>query len=387
MMSIHHHQRAFSISFLAFAMVALSCAVTSVFAQEFEPLFNGKDLSGWVLVNTPPDTWKIEDGMLICSGRPIGEIRTEKMYQNFEMEVEWRHMVPRGNAGIFVWADDITAPGVPFHRSIEVQVLENAYGNTQGYSTHGDIFPIHGATMTPIHGRGGSRAFPTEERSKPSPEWNHYRIVCQSGNVSLSVNGKEVTRGTKASPSKGYICIESEGGIVHYRNMKIKVLPDTPIDASQVAVADRGYRSIYSGLDLRDWKPSQEKIWQPNDWVLDHTADDDGSKSSLTYQKSGPLEGFILDFKLPSKSSSLSLQLPGFQKPLVLSANTKPLADSLRGENGWNRMEGTLSRNATQTTVTLNLNGKVYSFTEAFTDQPFAIEATGKVSLCNIYIR
>ena len=46
------------------------------------------------------------------------------------------------------------------------------------------------AKMTPINGRGGSRAFPTEERSKPSPQWNHYRIVCQDGAISLAVNGK-----------------------------------------------------------------------------------------------------------------------------------------------------------------------------------------------------
>ena len=164
-------------------------------ADEFKPLFNGKDLSGWVLTNTPAETWSFEDGMLKCTGKPIGEIRTEKMYQNFIMELEWRHMVPGGNAGIFVWADDITAKGVPFHRGVEVQVLENDYGQSQGHTTHGDIFPIHGATMTPINGRGGSRAFPTENRSKPSPEWNHYRIECNDGAISLSVNGKLVTHG------------------------------------------------------------------------------------------------------------------------------------------------------------------------------------------------
>ena len=81
--------------------------------ENFTPLFNGKDLSGWVLVNTPAETWSFEDGMLKCTGKPIGEIRTERMYQNFVLELEWRHMVPGGNAGIFVWADDITARGVP----------------------------------------------------------------------------------------------------------------------------------------------------------------------------------------------------------------------------------------------------------------------------------
>ena len=33
-------------------------------------LFNGKDLAGWVNVNTAPDTWKVRDGLLICSGHP-----------------------------------------------------------------------------------------------------------------------------------------------------------------------------------------------------------------------------------------------------------------------------------------------------------------------------
>ena len=112
----------------------LSLAAVAAVEDGFSPLFNGKDLSGWVPVNTAPSTWSVRDGMLICSGKPIGELRTDRMYQNFIMEVEWRHMKPRGNAGIFVWADDITARGQPFHRSIEVQVLENAYGNTRGYT-------------------------------------------------------------------------------------------------------------------------------------------------------------------------------------------------------------------------------------------------------------
>ena len=51
-----------------------------------------------------------------------------------------------------------------------------------------------------------------------------YRIECKDGDISLAVNGKVVTRGTKCSPKKGYICLESEGGVVEYRNVKIKEL-------------------------------------------------------------------------------------------------------------------------------------------------------------------
>ena len=189
-------------------------------------------------------------------------------------------MKPRGNAGIFVWADDITARGQPFHRSVEVQVLENAYGNSGGHTVHGDIFPIHGATMTPVNGRGGSRAFPTEFRSKPSPEWNHYRIVCDDGNISLAVNGKVVTRGKEASPRKGYICLESEGGVVHYRNMRVKELPATPLEPGQVAIANRGYRCLYTGVDFSGWRATEG--WRSQNWQFRF----DGNRTQQTSRSS-----------------------------------------------------------------------------------------------------
>ena len=62
-------------------------------------LFNGKDLSGWIDVNTSPETWYVKDGLLICKGKPIGVMRSEKQYENFLLHVEWRHMEPGGNSG------------------------------------------------------------------------------------------------------------------------------------------------------------------------------------------------------------------------------------------------------------------------------------------------
>src|SRR5258706_13793014 len=68
-------------------------------------LFNGKDLSGWVNVNTDKDTWSVRDGMIICTGHPIGVMRTEKQYENFVLHVEWCHMEPGGNSGVFAWSE------------------------------------------------------------------------------------------------------------------------------------------------------------------------------------------------------------------------------------------------------------------------------------------
>ena len=79
-------------------------------------------------------------------------MRTEKMYENCIVELEWRHMKEGGNAGLFLWGDGVAAPGIPFTRGIEVQILDNAYnakGKNEWFTTHGDIFPIHGAKMTP----------------------------------------------------------------------------------------------------------------------------------------------------------------------------------------------------------------------------------------------
>ena len=130
--------------------------------NDFTTLFNGKDLTGWVRVNVAPDTFTVKDGMIVCNGIPTGELRTERMYENFILELEYRHMKPKGNAGVFIWADDLTAPGQPFIRGIEVQVLDGR--NSENYTSHGDVFPIHGATMKPDrpHPGGWNRCLPSE---------------------------------------------------------------------------------------------------------------------------------------------------------------------------------------------------------------------------------
>ena len=354
-------------------VLAMLCSASQgTVADESRLLFNGKNLEAWVRVNTAESTWEVRDGMLICSGKPIGELRTTRMYQNFILEVEWRHMKPRGNAGIFVWADDITARGVPFHRSIEVQVLENAYGNSRGHTTHGDIFPIHGAKMTPLNGRGGSRAFPTENRSKPSPEWNHYRIECRDGEISLAVNGKVVTRGKECVPRKGYICIESEGGVVHYRNMRITELADTPIKKEHVAIADRGYRCMYDGIDLQQW--DHEGDWKPRDWKLHHT----GAAGVLTSKEEFGEVDVIFDVLLANDEATAEFTFRD------ASVRLPPVAARESWRAGWNRVEVEAQREQ----LTWKVNGQETA-SEQLRAQPgpLRFNVAGNADLANIYVR
>ncbi|MBI5691903.1 MAG: DUF1080 domain-containing protein [Verrucomicrobia bacterium] len=242
---------------------ALRAAAPVPDAEGFVPLFNGRDFTGWTNVNCAPETWSIKDGVIHSTGLPIGCLRTTRQYENFILELEWRHLKRSGNSGIFVWGSPINAPGVPFLRGIEVQALDNGYAEdfeqkngkkSDWFTVHGDVFAIHGASMKYIGRTNGKRSFPIEDRSKPSPEWNHYRIVANHGSLRLHVNGKEVSGGDEANYRKGYLGLESEGSPVEFRNLRIKELPSTGASPEVTAPLDPGWKALFNGLDLRGWR-------------------------------------------------------------------------------------------------------------------------------------
>jgi hypothetical protein len=345
----------------------LACADVVTAAEKFKPLFNGKNFDGWHNVNCGPKTWTVKEGMIHCTGKPIGELRTTRMYENFILEVEWRHLKSRGNAGIFVWADAYPAKGQPFHRGVEVQVLENEYGNTRGYTTHGDIFPIHGARMTPVNGRGGQRAFPTENRSKPSPQWNHYRIVCNNGDISLAVNGKVVTQGKAARPRKGYICLESEGSPVQFRNLKIKELPSTKPKPDEIANAFTGFKSLYTGVDLSGWKG---KGWKSSDWRLTS----EGAKSNLVSAEKFSSYTFFADWRGSGKTVPFKLPNVGDLGELEFPAGK------------WNRVQITRHKGL----LRIEINGKRIieeQIDESGNLKPGAIELLPGGQFANIFVK
>lgn len=245
------------------AQAAPSPSAAPPYPETFVPLFNGRDLTGWVNANCAPETWSVRNGFIHCTGLPTGALRTTRQYENFILEAEWRHLTRSGNSGVFIWGTPIAAPGVPFLRGIEVQVLDHGYAEdfekangkkSEWFTTHGDVFPIHGATMKPFGRHNGSRSFPSGDYSKASPEWNHYRVVCSNGVLRLHVNGHEVSGGEDCNYRKGYLALESEGAPVEFRNIRIMELPPTGATPEFTAPLDTGLRAIFTGLDLRGWK-------------------------------------------------------------------------------------------------------------------------------------
>lgn len=203
----------------------------------FTPLFNGENLDGWVDVNTSPETWRVEDSLLICTGNPIGVMRTDRQYENFVIEIEWRHMEAGGNSGMFIWSEGTAFPGKRLTRAIEVQMLELEYATihnrTDDY-VHGELFPTMGMTAVPDNPRG-TRSKSIEKRCKGKGEWNKYVVVCVDGTVKLSVNGKFVNGLSQSERKKGYICLEAEGAEIHFRNIRIMELPGGITTADEVA--------------------------------------------------------------------------------------------------------------------------------------------------------
>jgi hypothetical protein len=289
----------------------------------FVSLFNGRDLSGWVNANCAPETWSVTNGMIHCTGRPTGAMRTDKQYENFILEVEWRHLSSGGNSGVFIWGTPIAAPGVPFLRGIEVQVLDHGFnvpGKNQWYTTHGDVFPIHGAKMKPFGRHNGDRSFPSEERSKGSPEWNQYRIVCTNGTIRLSVNGAEVSGGEDCNYRKGYLALESEGAPVEFRNIRIKELPSNNPPAELCAPTDQGFRQIFTGLDLRGWKTNAQIAarWTTSGEKLRLKPRSTDPAATLWTEKEYGAAEFIIDIQQPKDSTNAApaLEIHGAKIPL-----------------------------------------------------------------------
>ena len=278
---------------IVFALLSGMCTGQQT-EQDFVPLFNGKNLDGWVIVNCAPETWTVRENLIVCSGIPNGILRTDRQFENYILELEWRHTKKGGNAGLFIHSDDLPATGKPWTRSTEIQIMD---GNA------GDVFAIHGATLTPAkpHPEGWMRSLPWQDRMKPVGEWNRYRIEARNGTVSLAVNGEVVNRAYHLNPRKGYICLESEGSEVHFRNIRISELPGSNPPAEVVAREDRGFRSLYNGLDLRGWRsdPGHTGHWKPDNWRLDYDgkSEADGENRHLWTEEEYENFSLIVDWR------------------------------------------------------------------------------------------
>lgn len=196
--------------------IYLAMLVTSIlFAGEggkwegFVPLFNGKDLAGWHIMGTK--AWIVENGVLVCTGKGGGWLRSAEQYEDFVLRLEY-NISKGGNSGIFIRASD---RGNPAYTGMEVQILDS-HKRRPTTSTAGAIY---GAVA------------PSKEASKPAGEWNEVEITCKGPIVIVVLNGEKIVEVNmdehpqlKGRLRKGYIGLQNHGTRVEFRNIRIKLL-------------------------------------------------------------------------------------------------------------------------------------------------------------------
>ncbi|MFN0126711.1 MAG: family 16 glycoside hydrolase [Verrucomicrobiales bacterium] len=170
--------------------------------EGFTPLFDGKTLDGWHLMNGAK--FVVADGVMQHQGG-LGWLRSEKQYSDFVLRLEFRFLKSKQDGGVFVrsntqgdnWPD----------RKYEVQIE-----NTE--------------RMAKIFGADYDLDVELAQKAlKPTGEWNAYEIVLIGSTIEVRLNGELVSKSGKMDGLKrGYIGLQGENGAHEYRNFRIKDL-------------------------------------------------------------------------------------------------------------------------------------------------------------------
>ncbi len=196
--------------------------------EGFTPLFNGKDLTGWVYGTTAKgenkagEGYQVKDGAIYCTKADGGNLYTEKEYADFSLRFEFK-LTENANNGI-----GIRAPltGDSAYQGMEIQVLDDsgpAYKNLRPAQYHGSIYDV----------------FPAERgHQKPVGEWNEEEITAKGTHVTVKLNGATIVDADLASVTdeavlkkhpglknaKGHIGFLGHGAQVEFRNLRVKEL-------------------------------------------------------------------------------------------------------------------------------------------------------------------
>ncbi len=205
---------------LLLSFIFCAAQIGSAAEKDFQPLFNGKDLTGWEGVGGPASNWEIKDGVLSCTGRKGSHwIATKEEYADFDLRLEYN--IPKnGNSGVFIRAPK---KGEAWVAGMEIQVLDDfgdKWKNLKPAQFTGSIYAVQA---------------PEKRATKKPGEWQTIRIRCMGTRCDVWINGEHVVKGdleelakTHTQPGlkrqSGFIGLQNHSSPVHYRNIRIKSL-------------------------------------------------------------------------------------------------------------------------------------------------------------------
>jgi hypothetical protein len=229
---------------LAPILLLCALAISLAPAQDgFSPLFNGKDLGGWVPLGTP-DAFKVEQGAILSTGAsPYPSwLRTEMPYENFILRLEYQTL-GWYEGGILLHAP---ADGPASKLGLQVHLRHDRL-DYQARSP-GAIYDV---------------AAPRSLANLDSGKWNQCEILCDWPHLQVMLNGVKVQDLDMATNAalryrlrKGFIGLENIGCQAYFRNLVIKTLPGqeewTPLFSS-------GLDGMYF-LGDSHWKVSDDTL-------------------------------------------------------------------------------------------------------------------------------
>ena len=206
----------------------------SASAADWDKLFDGKTLDGWVQKNGTA-TYRVEEGAIVgrtSEGSPNSFLCTVKDYGDFELEFEVK-VHEKLNSGVQIRSKTKT------RTTGEGQI--NAVGRVYGPQVEIEVSGAKGAEAGYMYGEAMGRGWLTpEERVIPHKNfidgiWNRYRIVATGARIQTWINGKPIDNltdeETYSTHPKGFVGLQVHGVPkgsgpyeVAWRKIRIKTL-------------------------------------------------------------------------------------------------------------------------------------------------------------------
>ena len=196
--------------------VAAFCAPLLAQSDGFVSLMPKNDVREfWTIEGTPPESWSVVNGIIKCTGKPNGFLRSKKIYKNYIFRAEWRFQTEGWKPG----RGGVAQRGILHQRRTGQRHLAGFTRSAGLLRRGGQLFGVRGGKVK------GAQRGPFVKDRPPFGSWDKYEITQQDGRIKIVLNGKLVNEGSDAEPSQGNICLQSEGWPVDYRNVAIKELP------------------------------------------------------------------------------------------------------------------------------------------------------------------
>jgi len=211
---------------------AVTLAATPLLAdppkgEGWKPLFNGKDLSGWVVPKGDGGHWKVVEGVIDYDARSEAKgnknLRTEETFGDYRLHIEWHLKRTAGK-----YAMPTILPDGSYKKDASGKVIKVRRPNADsgiflrgtGKSQvniwcwpcgSGELWGYRNDKRQPAEVRAG--CVPKTCADNPVGEWNAFDITVRGEHVTVVLNGKEVidTR-LPGLPKKGPIALQHHGG-------------------------------------------------------------------------------------------------------------------------------------------------------------------------------